>query len=239
MQSVTLDDRIKSIPGRLSSVLESIEAVATDNDRDPLSVRVVAVTKSFPVEIVQASLEAGLTDIGENRIQEAAGKIEQLGRDRAIWHLVGHLQTNKAKHAVRNFDIIESVDSFRVAEALNQRALVENVLIQVLIQVNTSGEESKFGVSAGELKPLLEKTSTLESIEVQGLMTIAPFDNRETVVRPAFVGLRKLLEEAGSWNIPRVEMKHLSMGMSNDYKWAVAEGATMIRLGSVLFGPRK
>ncbi len=234
-----LEDRIKSIPGRLNSVLEHIEVVATDNGRDPSSVRLVAVTKSFPVEIVRASLEAGLTDIGENRVQEATGKIEELGRECAVWHLVGHLQTNKAKHAVRYFDIVESVDSFRIAEALNQRAQVENLLMQVLIQVNTSGEESKFGVSAGELKPLLEKVSTLDNIEVQGLMTIAPFDTRDAVVRPAFVGLRKLLEKAGSWNIPRVEMKHLSMGMSNDYKWAVAEGATMIRLGSVLFGPRK
>jgi len=234
-----LDDRIASIPARLESVRERIETAASDADRDPASIRIVAVTKSFPVDIIRAALGAGLTRIGENRVQEGCGKIEQLGRDAATWHLVGHLQTNKARHAVRYFDIIESIDSARVAEAIQHRAEIEDITVPVLVQVNTSAEESKFGLSPGELRPLLDSISALDRIAVQGLMTIAPFDDRETVVRPAFVGLRQLLEEAESWNVPRVEMNHLSMGMSNDFEWAVAEGATMLRLGSVLFGPRE
>lgn len=234
-----LDDRIASLPARLESVRERIEAAASAVGRDPESVLIVAVTKSFPVEIMRAALGAGLTDIGENRVQEGCEKIEQLGRETATWHLVGHLQTNKARHAVRFFDIIESVDSVRVAEAIHHRAEIEDVTVPVLVQVNTSAEESKFGVTGAELGPLLEEVSTLDRIEVQGLMTIGPFDDRETVVRPAFVGLRQLLEEAESWEIPRIEMKELSMGMSNDFEWAVAEGATILRLGSVLFGPRE
>ena len=126
-----------------------------------------------------------------------------------------------------------------MAEAIQHRAEIEDITVPVLVQVNTSAEESKFGLSPGELRPLLDSISALDRIAVQGLMTIAPFDDRETVVRPAFVGLRQLLGEAESWNVPRVEMNHLSMGMSNDFEWAVAEGATMLRLGSVLFGPRE
>jgi len=234
-----LEDRIAALPDRLESVRERIALAVSGTERNPASICVVAVTKAFPVEIIQAALEVGLTEIGENRVQEGREKIEQLGRDAATWHLVGHLQTNKARHAVRCFDIIESVDSIRLGEAIQHRAEIEAVTVPILIQVNTSAEESKFGVSRQGLRPLVEAVSALDRVRVQGLMTIAPFDDRETVVRPAFVGLRQLLEEVKSWAIPGIEMTHLSMGMSNDFEWAVAEGATMLRLGSVLFGPRE
>lgn len=234
-----LEDRIAALPDRLESVRERIALAVSGTGRNPASICVVAVTKAFPVEIIQAALEVGLTEIGENRVQEGREKIEQLGRDAATWHLVGHLQTNKARHAVRCFDIIESVDSIRLGEAIQHRAEIEAVTVPILIQVNTSAEESKFGVSRQGLRPLVEAVSALDRVRVQGLMTIAPFDDRETVVRPAFVGLRQLLEEVKSWAIPGIEMTHLSMGMSNDFEWAVAEGATMLRLGSVLFGPRE
>jgi len=234
-----LEDRIAALSDRLESVRERIALAVSGTERNPASICVVAVTKAFPVEIIQAALEVGLTEIGENRVQEGREKIEQLGRDAATWHLVGHLQTNKARHAVRCFDIIESVDSIRLGEAIQHRAEIEAVTVPILIQVNTSAEESKFGVSRQGLRPLVEAVSALDRVRVQGLMTIAPFDDRETVVRPAFVGLRQLLEEVKSWAIPGIEMTHLSMGMSNDFEWAVAEGATMLRLGSVLFGPRE
>ena len=234
-----LEDRIAALSDRLESVRERIALAVSGTERNPASICVVAVTKAFPVEIIQAALEVGLTEIGENRVQEGREKIEQLGRDTATWHLVGHLQTNKARHAVRCFDIIESVDSIRLGEAIQHRAEIEAVTVPILIQVNTSAEESKFGVSRQGLRPLVEAVSALDRVRVQGLMTIAPFDDRETVVRPAFVGLRQLLEEVKSWAIPGIEMTHLSMGMSNDFEWAVAEGATMLRLGSVLFGPRE
>jgi pyridoxal phosphate enzyme (YggS family) len=234
-----LEDRIAALADRLESVQERIALAASGTGRNPASISVVAVTKAFPVEIIQAALKAGLTEIGENRVQEGREKIEQLGRDAATWHLVGHLQTNKARHAVRCFDIIQSVDSIRLGEAIQHRAEIEAVTVPILIQVNTSAEESKFGVPRQGLRPLVEAVSALDRVRVQGLMTIAPFDDRETVVRPAFVGLRQLLEEVKSWAIPGIEMTHLSMGMSNDFEWAVAEGATLLRLGSVLFGPRE
>lgn len=236
---VDLQERISALPSRLSLVRERIEYAAGRAGRDPTGISIVGVTKTLPVTMIEAALRAGLTRIGENRVMEGCEKIEQLGRDAATWHLVGHLQTNKARHAVRCFDIIESVDSVRVAEAIQRRAEIEQVSVPVLIEVNVSGEASKFGVAPGELRQLLEEISVLDRIHVQGLMTIALFDDRESIVRPAFVGLRQLLEEAQSWGIPGTEMTQLSMGMSSDFEWAVAEGATIVRLGSVLFGPRE
>ncbi len=234
-----LNERIEAIPDRLEAARERIARVASACGREPDSVRMVAVTKSFPLEMVRGALAAGITDIGENRVQEGREKIEQVGRDAATWHLIGHLQTNKAKWAVRYFDLLHSVDSVRLAQTIQERAEVEEATVPVLIQVNTSAEESKYGLSALQLRPLLDQISAFDRLRVEGLMTLAPFDDREQVVRPAFVGLRGLFEEVPSWGIPRVQMTHLSMGMSNDFEWAVAEGATMVRLGSVLFGARE
>ena len=234
-----LDERIEALPSRLEDVRERIARAASGAGRDPSGINIVGVTKTLPVPLIEAAIGAGLTRIGENRIQEGCAKIEEIGRNAATWHLVGHLQTNKARHAVRWFDIIESVDSVRIAEAIQQRAEIEERTVPVLVEVNTSGEESKFGVDEGELRPLLERIASFDRLRVEGLMTIAPFDVREEIVRPAFVRLRRLLEDARSWQIPGVEMRELSMGMSGDFEWAVAEGATIVRLGSVLFGSRE
>lgn len=233
-----LETRIRGIPSRLEEVRERIARAAGEAGRDPSEVSVVGVTKTLPASLISAAIRAGIDGIGENRIQEACQKIEELGRDAAVWHLVGHLQTNKARYAVRWFDVIQSVDSERIASAIQQRAEIEQRNIPVFLEVNTSGEESKFGVPPDDLRPLLEAVSGLDRITVRGLMTIGPFDSRETIVRPAFVRLRRLLEEAREWDIPGVKMNELSMGMSGDFEWAVAEGATIVRLGSVLFGPR-
>ncbi len=233
-----LKERIEEIPGRLDQVCERIESAAGAAQRDPAEIRLIAVTKSFPLEIVRGAIDAGITDIGENRVQEGREKIEAAGREAATWHLVGHLQSNKARWAVRFFDMIQSVDSLRLAGELQHRAEIEEIEIPMLVQVNTSGEDSKYGIESRELRRFLEGFADLDRLKVQGLMTIGLFDEREEIVRPAFVGLRRLFEEVPAWGIPGIEMKHLSMGMSNDYEWAIAEGATMIRLGSVLFGPR-
>ena len=233
-----LETRIAGIPERLEEVRSRIARAAGDARRDPSEVSIVGVTKTLPTALVTAAIDAGLDGIGENRIQEACQKIEELGRDAATWHLLGHLQTNKARYAARWFDVVHSVDSVRIAEALQQRAAIEDRTIPVFLEVNTSGEESKFGVIPDELEPLLEAVSGFDRLAIRGLMTIAPYDSRERIVRPAFVRLRRLLEEAREWDIPGVEMSELSMGMSDDFEWAVAEGATVVRLGSVLFGRR-
>jgi len=235
---VELETRIREIPSRLADVRERIARAAGDSGRDPSEVSIVGVTKTLPASLISAAIHAGIDAVGENRIQEGCQKVEELGRDAVTWHLIGHLQTNKARQAARWFDVIQSVDSDRIALALQQRAVIEERILPVFLEVNTSGEESKFGVPPDELKPLLEAVSKLDRITVRGLMTIAPFDSRETIVRPAFVRLRRLLEAAREWDIPGVEMNELSMGMSGDFEWAVAEGATVVRLGSVLFGPR-
>ncbi len=233
-----LKERIEAIPGRHDQVRERIERAAQAAGQEPAHIRLIAITKSFPLEIVRGAIAAGITDIGENRVQEGRKKIEALGREAATWHLVGHLQSNKARWALRFFDMIQSVDSLHLAGELQHRAELEETEIPVLVQVNTSGEDSKHGIESPELRRFLEGFAAFNRLKVEGLMTIGLFDEREEIVRPAFVGLRRLFEEIPAWGIPGIEMKHLSMGMSNDYEWAVAEGATMIRLGSVLFGPR-
>ncbi len=233
-----LKERIEGIPRRLAEVRERVARAAGEAGRDPTEIEIIAITKSFPVEIVRGAIEAGITDIGENRIQEGREKVEAVGRGAATWHLVGHLQSNKARWAVRCFDMIHSVDSLHLARELQHRAEIEEVDLPILVQVNTSGEATKHGIEAQEARRLLEEMAPLNRLKVKGLMTIGFFDEREEIVRPAFVGLRRLFEEVPSWGIPGVEMRHLSMGMSNDYEWAIAERATMVRLGSVLFGPR-
>jgi len=233
-----LETRIAGIPERLEEVRSRIARAAGDAGRDPSEVSIVGVTKTLPTALVTAAIDAGLDGIGENRIQEACQKIEELGRDAVTWHLLGHLQTNKARYAARWFDVVHSVDSVRIAKALQQRAEIEDRSIPVFLEVNASGEESKFGVIPDDLEPLLEAVSGFDRLAIRGLMTIAPYDSRERIVRPAFVRLRRLLEEAREWDIPGVEMSELSMGMSDDFEWAVAEGATVVRLGSVLFGRR-
>ena len=234
-----LQERIEAIPSRLAVLRGRIGDAAARAGRSADEVTVIAVTKSFPVELIRGALDAGIRDIGENRVQEGREKVEAVGRDAATWHLIGHLQTNKARWALRYFDLIHSLDSIRLAEELQKRAEIEDTVVRTLVQVNTSGEESKYGIAPGSLRSLLEAMPGLDRLRVEGLMTIAPFDEREAVVRPAFVGLRRLFEEVPSWGLPGVTMLHLSMGMSSDFEWAVAEGATMVRVGSVIFGPRE
>ena len=235
-----IEERIQALPQRIEAVRTRITEAAETAGRDPSDVRIVAVTKTFPLELVEGAIAAGLHEIGENRVQEGREKIEALGEDAATWHMVGHLQTNKVRWAVRLFDTVHSVDSPRLAEEIQSRAEREEIdVFPVLVQVNTSGEQSKFGIDPSGLRPLLEGMAELDRVRVDGLMTMAPFDERESVVRPAFVRLRELFEQVGSWELPGVQMQQLSMGMSNDFEWAVAEGATLVRLGSVLFGPRE
>jgi len=200
-------------------------------------VTIVAVTKGFGLDAVAAARAAGLTDLGENRVQEALEKIDAPAGRGANWHLIGHLQRNKAKHVPGRFALVHSLDSLALAVELDKRvaALAGGTRVRVLLQVNVAGEEQKSGCPPAEAPALAQRVAALPHLALEGLMTIAPFTEDEALQRRAFRGLRSLrdaLKEDGLW------LATLSMGMSADYGIAVEEGATAIRLGTVLFGPR-
>jgi pyridoxal phosphate enzyme (YggS family) len=199
------------------------------------AVTIVAVTKGFGPDAVQAALDAGLTEVGENRVQEALAKIDApVGRG-ANWHLIGHLQRNKAKLVPGRFALVQSVDSLALAQELDRRAAAQGVTQRVLVQVNVAGEAQKSGCALEEAPALAPAIARLPELRLEGLMTLAPLTDDVDVQRRTFRGLRRLrdaLQEDGLW------LPALSMGMSADYTTAVEEGATMIRLGTALFGPR-
>lgn len=205
--------------------------------RSPDDVTIVGVSKTFPPALVAEACRAGLADVGENRVQEATAKVpdvQALGC-RPRWHLVGHLQRNKVKTAMGLFDIIQSVDSARLAEAISRHA--ENLPtgrespLPVLLEVNVAGEASKFGFAPEELAPAVEQMAGLPGLAVQGLMTVAPLVENPEDVRPVFRKLRLLRDALG--------LHHLSMGMTDDFEVAIEEGATMVRIGRAIFGPRE
>jgi pyridoxal phosphate enzyme (YggS family) len=221
----------------LPRVREDIEEAATAAGRDPSSIRLVAVSKGHPVEAAEAALEAGLRDLGENRVEELEGKVARLGR-RARWHLIGHLQSRKAARALEAADLIHSVDSLKLAERLSRAAdELGQARVSVLLQVNVSGEETKGGFSrAGALESLVE-VAEVPRLRVEGLMTMAPLTDDERVLHATFRALRELLDELGRVR-PEVG-RELSMGMTNDLRIAVEEGSTMVRIGTALFGDRE
>lgn len=223
----------EGLPERLARVRETI---ATRQRRAGLThpVRIVAVTKTHGPETVREALAAGLTEVGENRVQEALAKQESLAGVPLAWHLIGSLQRNKARQVVGRFVLIHAVDRPELADALAQR-IDEGSRQAVLVEVNTSGEAQKAGVAPGGLMPLLDHLAGLPALEVRGLMTMAPFTDEESVQRRCFAELRTLRDRAEAAGHPLPE---LSMGMSADYPAAVEEGATMVRLGTVLFGGR-
>lgn len=234
---------LSHIHHNIKHIRNEIAEAAANAGRDPDSVTLVAVTKTYPSSYVAAAVHAGITDAGENKIQEAVPKIEELNNDlsytRLKWHLIGHLQSNKAKLAVRNFDLIHSVDSLKLAKEINRHAEAAGKLMGILIQINVSGEESKEGLrpedAGNTLKAILEECS---HVSIQGLMTMAPFGAPEDS-RQTFKDLRELRDHLSSdISHPRIELKELSMGMSNDFKVAIEEGSTMVRIGTAIFGER-
>jgi pyridoxal phosphate enzyme (YggS family) len=222
---VTIAENLAAIRGR-------IDAAAARAGRDGASIRLVGATASFKGvtnEMVLAALAAGLHDFGENRIQEAEQRIRELGATarEATWHFIGHLQTNKAKDAAGLFDIIQSVDSIRLAEQLSARAAKP---LGVMLEVNVAGEASKFGFAPGEVAGAATAIARLPMLDLIGLMTVAPAVDNPEAVRPVFRELRELARANG--------LKELSMGMTDDFEIAIEEGATMIRIGRAIFGER-
>jgi PLP dependent protein len=224
------------LAGRVARVRERIEQARERAGRAD-AVTLVAVTKTHPPEVVQAALRAGVTDVGENRVQELAAKVDAVGRQAARWHLIGHLQRNKVGRALPLFDLLHSLDSVRLAEALSAEAVKTGATVRALVEVNSVGEESKEGFPADAVVDEIGRMAELPGVELLGMMTMAPFTGDEAVIRRAFRTTRELCARAARQH-PRFRAEHLSMGMSNDFEIAVEEGATLVRVGSSIFGER-
>lgn len=225
------------IADNLKKVQERMEAAARRVGRRPEEIRLVAVSKTVPPDRILEGIQAGIKILGENYVQEAKKKIETIGHGVA-WHFIGHLQTNKAKLAVHLFDLIHSVDSLHLAEELNKAARTAGKVLSILLEVKLSEEKSKFGVAEDNILQLAEGISRMENLTVRGLMTMPPLLSDPESARPYFIRLRKLSEVLAAQELPRISMQELSMGMSNDFEIAIEEGATLIRVGTAIFGPR-
>lgn len=227
------------IKSRLDHVKDQIRAAAISCGRKPDTVRLVAVSKTVPVERILKAIKAGATTLGENYIQEAGEKIESLKEHDVSWHFIGHLQSNKAKYAVKLFDLIHSVDSLKLAKELDKRARTIDKLQKILVQVNISGEETKSGIDAAEVFGLVQNIASLKNLSIRGLMTMPPYFNAPEKVRPYFKALKDLQSQIEQKAIQNVHMMELSMGMSGDFETAIQEGATLIRVGTSIFGERQ
>jgi len=220
----------------LASVRQRMAAACERAGRDPASVVLLAVSKNHPPEMVNDAAQLGLTLFGENKVQEAKAKIPMCpGRLR--WHMLGHLQTNKCRDAVELFEMIQSVDSFHVAEEINKRAEQASKTMPILLEVNAGGEASKFGYRAEQLLADLPKINELPRLEIRGLMTVPPWTPNPEKVRPIFRQLREL--KTNCEKILGATLPYLSMGMTGDFEVAIEEGATIVRIGTALFGERK
>ena len=226
------------IEENVARVRERMAAACRRCRRGPDDVKLLAISKTFPPDSIRAAYEVGLRDFGENRVQEAKAKRPALADLSITWHLVGHLQTNKARAARELFHWVHSVDSFRLAQKLEQAASPEGGRLPILLEVNLGGEESKAGAGESEIAQLTEQVRQLATLEIRGLMVIPPFFNDPERVRPYFRRLRELAQEIDARNIANVSMRELSMGMSHDFEVAIEEGATIIRVGTAIFGQR-
>ena len=215
--------------------MERIEKAARKAGRDAKEVKLVAVSKTVEVARIKEAIEAGVTILGENYVQEAQKKIEEIGKP-VFWHFIGHLQSNKAKYVVRLFDMIHSVDSIPLAEELNRRAEQAGQVIKAMIEVNLSKEATKFGTDEEMLWNLARRIQNLKHVSLEGLMTMPPYFDSPEMSRPYYVALRELKEKMSREGI---SLQELSMGMSNDFEIAIEEGATFVRVGTAIFGPRK
>jgi len=219
-------------------VLDSIAEATAKSRRAAGQVKLLAATKSQSIELIRAAVDAGVTLIGENYVREAAGKKPRI--DEAIeWHMIGHLQRNKVKAAVDLFDVFESLDNLPLARELDKEGQKRNKVIRVFVEVNLGGEESKTGVNESEAASLVQQVASLSHLRVEGFMSVPPYREDPEEVRPYFRKLRLLQEKLGEIRSPRLELRELSMGMSHDYKVAIEEGASIVRIGTALFGARR
>jgi pyridoxal phosphate enzyme (YggS family) len=221
----------------LANVEKNIEQACKNAGRNRNEVTLIAVSKTKPVEMLQEIYDENIRDFGENKVQELCSKMEQLPSD-IRWHMIGHLQRNKVKYIVGKVELIHSVDTYRLAEEINIQAKKQNLIVPILVEVNIAHEESKFGISAEDAILLVEEISRLENIRIKGLMTIAPYVENPEDNRLYFRKIKQLSVDITNKNIDNVSMEILSMGMTGDYMVAIEEGATMVRVGTGIFGER-
>jgi pyridoxal phosphate enzyme (YggS family) len=227
------------ISENIDTVRKRIRETCVRCGRDPSEVLLVGVSKTFSAEQIREAMTTGLADFGESYVQELREKREQLQGENIRWHFVGHLQSNKVKYLADYIYLIHSVDNLRVAEEINRRAEKVGRNIDVLIEVHTTSEPTKYGVSPEETIDVVKQVSTLPWVSVQGLMTMGPFSDDPNNSRSSFRQLAELRRAVEREGIPHVSMKHLSMGMTHDFEVAIEEGATIVRIGTAIFGPRK
>lgn len=221
----------------LEAVEKNIEEACKRAGRGRNEVTLIAVSKTKPVEMLEAVYQENIRNFGENKVQELCDKIEKMPRD-IKWHMIGHLQRNKVKYIIGNVDLIHSVDTYRLAEEINIQAKKKNIVVPILVEVNIANEESKFGISANDAIQLVEEIAELENIQIKGLMTIAPYVENQEQNRLYFRKIKQLSVDITNKNIDNVSMEILSMGMTGDYMVAIEEGATMVRVGTGIFGER-
>lgn len=221
----------------LAQVQKNIDESCREINRDSEEVTLIAVSKTKPVEMLKEAYNAGARVFGENKVQEIVDKYDQMPSD-VKWHMIGHLQRNKVKYIVDKVAMIHSVDSFRLAETIEKEAAKKDVIVPILIEVNVAQEESKFGLKPEEVLPFIEEIADFSHIQIKGLMTIAPYVENAEENRGIFHELKKLSVDIAAKNINNVTMSVLSMGMTGDYMVAVQEGATMVRVGTGIFGAR-
>lgn len=224
-----------TVKDNLETINKKIKEAALKVNRDPQEIKLVAVTKTATLEQIKEAINEGVKIIGENKVQEAKGKYQVLTKE-VKWHLIGHLQTNKVKYAVEIFDLIHSVDSIKLAKEIDKRSVQFKKTIDVLIEVNISGEETKYGYNPEKVEAFLKEISEFSGIRIRGLMTIAPISKNKEEVRPYFRRLRELSERIRDKNIKNIKMDYLSMGMTDDFEIAIEEGANMVRIGRGIFG---
>jgi pyridoxal phosphate enzyme (YggS family) len=228
-----------SVRDRLAFILDRIRRTAHEAGRHEGDVRLVGASKAVPAARIREAIGAGLTIVGENRLQEALPKIEALKEERVSWHFIGRLQRRKVRAVVGVFELIHSVDSLELAEEIERRAAAAGLRQNILLEINVGEEESKAGFTAHEIEQALPRVAALEHVAVQGLMAIPPLAGDAEQSRPYFRGLRELAARLTKENDPRISLAELSMGMSNDYVVAIQEGATLVRLGTAIFGGRR
>jgi PLP dependent protein len=227
-----------NVAANYQNIRARIGEAAARVGRDPNSVKLLAAAKSQSLEAISAAIAGGVALIGENYVQEAQEKKARLSEP-AEWHMIGHLQRNKAKLAVQLFDLIESLDGIALARELDKEGRSRGKRVRVFVEVNVAGEESKSGIAKSAVASLMEEVAELSHLRIEGLMTVPPFRENLEDVRPYFRELRELKDQLNAVGLPNVELKELSMGMTHDYTVAIEEGATIVRVGTALFGPRK
>ena len=229
---------MSSVRENYAKIIQDIEQTCRSCGRPVEDIHLIAVSKRKSVDTIEQGIDAGAGHLGENYIQEAVEKIDIIGKDAACWHFIGHLQSNKAKFAVPYFEFIHTVDSFKLAKEINKQAAKIDKTQKILVQVNISGETTKSGTTEEEAIELVRQIASLDHVRLTGLMCMPPFFSDPENARPFFRQLAALKSRINALAIENVELKHLSMGMSNDFRVAIEEGATMVRVGTSIFGER-